>query len=77
MERFEVMIEGGCIDKGCTLSKSALQLQFEFVGLEPATKYAVNVRACLPSSIGCSSILTGLAITIRAGNMHSLAVSII
>ncbi len=77
IERFEVMIEGGCIEKGCTLSKSASPLQCEFVGLEPATKYAVNVRACLPNSVGCSSILTGLAITIPAGNMHNLAVSII
>ncbi len=69
IDRFEVFIEGGCIEKNCTLAKSASPLQCEFVGLEPATKYAVNVRSCLPSSIGCSSNLTGLAITTPAGNI--------
>ncbi len=66
------MIEGGCIEKTCTLAKSASRLQCEFVGLEPATKYAVNVRSCLPSSVGFSTNLTGLAITIPEGNMHNL-----
>ncbi len=66
------MIEGGCIEKKCTLAKSASSLQCEFVGLEPATKYAVNVRTCLPSSIGCSSNLTGLAITTPGGKIHNL-----
>ncbi len=64
------MIEGGCIEKKCTLAKSASSLQF--LGLEPATKYAVNVRACLPSSVGCSSNLTSLAITKPVGKKPNL-----
>ncbi len=62
------MIKGGCIEKNCTLVKSASTLQCEFVELEPATRYAVNVRSCLPSTNGCSNNLTELAITTPAGN---------
>ncbi len=69
IEIFEVMIEGGCTEKKCTLAKSASPLKCEFVGLEPATKYAVNVRSCLPGSVGCSSNLTGLAITTPKSNI--------
>ncbi len=68
IERFEVIIEGGCIEKNCTLVKSTSPLQCEFAELEPATRYAVNVRSCLPSTNGCSNNLTDLAITTPVGN---------
>ncbi len=64
---FEVFIEGGCIEKKCTLDKSASPLECEFGGLLPATKYAVSARTCLPQSAGCSSNVTNVAITIPNG----------
>ncbi len=72
IEGFKVMIAGGCIEKKCTLAKSASPLQCEFVGLEPATRYAVNIRSCLPSTYGCSTNLTGLATTLPAGKSNNL-----
>ncbi len=67
----EVMVEGGCIEKKCTLAKSASPLQCEFSAPEPATKYAVNIRSCLPEFHGCSSNLTGMAITTPTGNTRT------
>ncbi len=67
IDRFEVIIEGGCIEKVCTLRKSASPLQCEFTGLLPATKYIVNLRTCLPKSIGCSVNVTDVATTTPGG----------
>ncbi len=67
INRFEVSVEGGCTEKKCTLAKSASLLQCQFGGLLPATRYAVNVRSCLPKSIGCSGNATALAITTPVG----------
>ncbi len=67
IEKYEVVIQGGCIEKGCSLDKSASPLQCEFSGLQPATKYAVRVRSCLPNSLGCSKNVTGLVVATPAG----------
>ncbi len=72
IDRFEVSIEGGCITKICTLTKSASPLQCQFGELLPATRYAVNVRSCLPLSIGCSGNVTVLAVTTPKGTLSAV-----
>ncbi len=74
IDRFEVSIEGGCITKICTLTKSASLLQCQFSGLLPATKYMVNARACLPMSIGCSGNATVSAVTLPDGVFNMVLV---
>ncbi len=64
IEGYEVIIEGGCVEKKCTLKRTASPLQCEFGGLLPATKYVVNLRASLPKSAGYSVNVTDLAITL-------------
>ncbi len=64
---FEVIIEGGCMEKICKLDKSARPLQCDFSGLLPATRYAVNARSCLAGSEGCGGNATALAITTPGG----------
>ncbi len=72
ISRFEVLLEGGCIVKKCKLSKSASPLQCQFGGLLAATKYVVNVRSCLPKSIGCSTNVTLLVATTPDGVFYSM-----
>ncbi len=74
IEKYEVVIQGGCIEKGCSLDKSATPLQCEFSGLLPATKYAVRVRSCLPNSLGCSKNVTGLVVTTPAGKPNAISI---
>ncbi len=56
--------------KTCTPSKTASPLQCQFGGLLPATKYEVNIRSCLPNSIGCSGNATILAVTTPNGVLN-------
>ncbi len=71
IDRFEVLavvaIEGACIEKRCTLAKSATPLECEFSGLLPATMYTVGARSCLPYSIGCGRNATDSVVTTPAG----------
>ncbi len=64
---FEVIIEGGCMEKICKLDKSARPLQCDFTGLLPATRYAVDVRSCLSGSNGCGGNATALVTTTPGG----------
>ncbi len=70
IEKFEVLIHGGCIEKVCSLAKSATPLQCEFNGLLPATKYIVRARSCMPESSVCSRNVTTLVVTPPAGKFN-------
>ncbi len=72
INHFEVSVEGGCTEKKCTLAKSASPLQCQFGGLLPATRYAINVRSCLPKSAGCSGNVTLLAVTTPDGEFYTM-----
>ncbi len=74
IEKYEVVIQGGCIEKACSLDKSATPRQCAFSGLQPATKYAVRVRSCLPNSLGCSKNVTGLVVTTPAGEPNVISI---
>ncbi len=72
INRFEVSVGGGCTTKICTLEKSASPLQCQFGGLLPATRYTVNVRSCLPESVGCSGNVTILVVTTPNGDFYAI-----
>ncbi len=72
ISRFEVLLEGGCAEKKCELAKSLSPLQCQFGGLLPATKYIINVRSCLPKSIGCSANVTVMVVTTPNGVFSSI-----
>ncbi len=59
IDAYEATVVGASPAKKCTVKSNVSPLQCEITGLTQNTPYTISLRACMPSSAGCSDAVTG------------------
>ncbi len=58
INNFGAQVKGGTVAQSCTITNvSADPLQCTIDGLRGGHEYTVEVKSCLPASMGCSAVL--------------------
>ncbi len=70
ISNFRAKVKGGTVTQSCTITDvSADPLQCTIGGLRGGREYTVEVKSCLPDSIGCSAIKEKNVVTKTPGKV--------